>query len=151
MNRPLIRAKIDPSARTQIMLKEALFKLKNTDEQARYKISLDFIDKLLKMIEAVCSDPNNDLITRTFKACDKAWIDFAQKCGTIHNGYKPTGRWFRELVAQNAVLDDETITDNLRVNFKNLGWSGTPEEYYDPKPRDEKETILNIPFERRVA
>jgi hypothetical protein len=145
-----LKATINPEHRTALMAKSALLEIKAMpDETSRYNKALELLQNLTKMIEKVSSNPDNDLITRTFHACSKAWTDFAQKCPSVIDGYKPTGAWFKQVVVQIAVKEGEEITENLRHNFKNLGWSGLLEDYLYPKGRDEKEMVIEIDVELR--
>ena len=145
-----LKATINPAHRCALLAKSALIEIKlMTDEVMRYNKALGLLQTFTKMIEKVSSSPDNDLITRTFHACDKAWIEFAKNCPSVINGYKPTGAWFRQVVTQVAVNEGEEITENLRHNFKNLGWSGFLEDYLYPKGRDEKEMVIEIDVELR--
>jgi len=145
-----LRATINPAHRCALLAKSALIEIKlMTDEVMRYNKALGLLQTFTKMIEKVSSSPDNDLITRTFHACDRAWIEFAKNCPSVINGYKPTGAWFKRVVVQIAVKEGEQITENLRHNFRNLGWSGVVEDYLYPAPKDDREQVIEIEVELR--
>lgn len=74
-------------------------------------------------------------LAAVFRACDRAWREFAVQCGAVIEGYKPTTKWFREIVVQLAYKHTEYV--DLDVQVFELGW-GAAIDLLDPEIADDE-------------
>ena len=139
-----IKTRIDPASRALWIAKSKGVEAKlEPDESKRYDLALDCLASFMQMIEKSC-ELSDEIITKTFHGCDKAWKEFIRHCPSVIDGHKPTSDWFRCAVIQGAFAERGEATESLKANFEALGWDKTLEYYLDPTPTDPRDKVVLI-------
>jgi hypothetical protein len=126
---------LDPIARAKKVAEKAKM-VKNP--HARLDLAVGLLHFLVQEIEKSVSKLSDHAISQLFVLCDSAWQKFAfSQIGPISpDGDYVHEHWFRESIVQISTIGangERIISEELKENFRRLGWERPLEDYLDPK------------------